>query len=52
MEMPSVRGADTCAFLPPVLESVKSKVREVCRIGVVIDTNNTALVMKLVRRQG
>ena len=47
MEVHAVRCDDPGAFLPPVLESMKSKVCKVRSLGVAVYTENSALFFEL-----
>ena len=51
IELVTITGHDSGAFLPAVLERVQAEIHEVCRFLVAVDADHRAFVMKLVGRR-
>ncbi|GBE35872.1 hypothetical protein BMS3Bbin07_00005 [bacterium BMS3Bbin07] len=47
MELFSVRGTDTCAFLSPVLKGIEAKICKVGCLGMAVYTKNPALFLDI-----
>ncbi len=47
----AVAGGNACAFLPAMLQSIKRKVRQFRRLGVAVDSNDSALFAKFIKHK-
>jgi hypothetical protein len=48
VHFPIVRRGDACALLTPMLQSIKTEINQIRGIGMTVNTNHPAFVMKFI----